>query len=215
MMTKKIKSLAALAFAVWSLNTQAAVDMFLEIEGEIKGESMDRTYKDNIDVLAWSWGASQSGSFHFGAGSGAGRASFQDLAITKWIDSSSTVLYKYIANGDHFDKATLSLRKPGDKPFVFQQLVMYKVMVTSASTGGSGGEDRLTEYITLNFESFCIGYTKQNSEGAPAEKYNLCWNVAEASPCSLTQVETLFKLPLVMSLPGHVIRELNPVCTNA
>ena len=37
-----------------------AVDMFLKLDG-IKGESLDATHKDEIDVLAWSWGLSQSG----------------------------------------------------------------------------------------------------------------------------------------------------------
>ena len=32
-----------------------AVDMFLKIDG-IKGESKDSKHKDEIDVLAWSWG---------------------------------------------------------------------------------------------------------------------------------------------------------------
>ena len=37
----------------------AAVDYFLQIEG-IDGESTDKDHKDEIDVLAWSWGMSQS-----------------------------------------------------------------------------------------------------------------------------------------------------------
>src|SRR5207248_5111445 len=34
-----------------------AMDMFIKI-GELKGESRDKTHKDEIDVLAWSWGIS-------------------------------------------------------------------------------------------------------------------------------------------------------------
>jgi type VI secretion system secreted protein Hcp len=37
-----------------------AVDSFLEL-GDIKGESRDSEFSGLIDVLAWSWGASQSG----------------------------------------------------------------------------------------------------------------------------------------------------------
>ncbi|MBP5150000.1 type VI secretion system tube protein Hcp, partial [Pseudomonas protegens] len=37
-----------------------AVDIFIKI-GDIKGESMDKAHKDEIDVLNWSWGMSQSG----------------------------------------------------------------------------------------------------------------------------------------------------------
>jgi len=32
-----------------------AVDFFLKIDG-IKGESMDSTHKDEIDLQSWSWG---------------------------------------------------------------------------------------------------------------------------------------------------------------
>src|SRR4051794_28860352 len=64
-----------------------AVDIFLQLDG-IKGEAQDDKYKDEIDVLAWSWGASQSGTTHGGSGSGGGKVSVQDLSITKYIDKS-------------------------------------------------------------------------------------------------------------------------------
>ena len=44
-----------------------AVDMFIKIKGH-DGESKDDKHKKQIDVLAWSWGMSQSGSFHTGGG---------------------------------------------------------------------------------------------------------------------------------------------------
>ena len=39
----------------------AATDMFLKL-GDIKGESLDDKHKDEIDVLAWSWGEADSTS---------------------------------------------------------------------------------------------------------------------------------------------------------
>ena len=42
-----------------------AVDIFIKI-GDIKGESMDKAHKDEIDVLNWSWGMAQSGNMHVG-----------------------------------------------------------------------------------------------------------------------------------------------------
>ena len=59
-----------------------AVDMFLALKGEIKGEAQDAKHKGEIDVLAWSWGLSQSGSFHVGGGGGAGKANFQDISFS-------------------------------------------------------------------------------------------------------------------------------------
>ncbi len=39
-------------------------------------------------------------------------------------------------------------------------------MATSVSTGGSGGEDRLTENITLNFVTVKVEYTPQDPKGS-------------------------------------------------
>ena len=41
------------------------------------------SHKEEIDVLAWSWGASQSGTTHLGSGGGAGKVNVQDLSFTK------------------------------------------------------------------------------------------------------------------------------------
>ena len=42
-----------------------AVDMFIKI-GDLKGEAQDQKHKDEIDVISWSWGISNSGSAHIG-----------------------------------------------------------------------------------------------------------------------------------------------------
>jgi type VI secretion system secreted protein Hcp len=47
-----------------------ASDMFIKI-GSIKGESKDSVHEDEIDILSWDWGMSQSGSMHVGGGGGA------------------------------------------------------------------------------------------------------------------------------------------------
>ena len=156
-----------------------AVDMFLDIEGEITGESQDKTHKDEIDVLAWSWGMSQSGSFHVGGGGGAGKANFQDLSVTKYLDSASPILMLYCANGDHFPTATLALRKAGKTPLEYLLITMKDVLVTSVSTGGSGGEDRLTENVSLNFREVSIIYKKQKKVGTGEDRIEFAWNIAE------------------------------------
>ena len=143
-----------------------AVDQFMELSG-INGESKDAIYKTKkaIDVLAWSWGMSQSGSFHGGGGGGAGKANFQDLSFTKYIDNSTPTLMQKLATGAHIDTATLTVRKAGTTPLEYIHLKMKKIMVTSISTGGSGGEDKLTENVTLNFAEFEFDYTNQLPTG--------------------------------------------------
>jgi len=139
--------------------------MFLKLEG-IEGESVDQSHGKEIDILAWSWGMSQSGTFHAGSGGGAGKANFQDISVTKWVDKASATLMAKIATGDHIPKARLIVRKAGKTPLEYMVIEMEKVMITSYSTGGSGGEDRLTENITLNFAKVHVKYLPQKEDGS-------------------------------------------------
>jgi type VI secretion system secreted protein Hcp len=157
-----------------------AVDMFLELDGgKIKGESQDAEHKGKIDILAWSWGMSQSGSFHMGGGGGAGKADFQNMSFTKWVDAASTDLMLYCSNGDHFDTAKLIVRKAGKTPLEYLVYEFKKVLVTSVSTGGSGGEDRLTENLTINFAEVKVSYKEQKPDGTSAAAKEYSWKIAE------------------------------------
>jgi len=154
-----------------------AVDMFIKI-GTLKGESKDKTHKDEIDVLAWSWGMSNSGSAHAGGGAGAGKVNVQDLSFTKYIDNSSPDLMLACCNGKHFDSALLIVRKAGEKPLEYLKISLTEVLVTSVSTGGSGGEDRLTENVTLNFAKVKVDYTEQTPTGGEGNKPKMGWDIA-------------------------------------
>ncbi|MGC6447833.1 MAG: Hcp family type VI secretion system effector [Rubripirellula sp.] len=156
----------------------ASADFFLKLD-DIKGESQDKKYKDYIDVLAWSWGISNSGSFHIGGGGGVGKASFGDIAITKYLDASSPILMKYVATGDHFAKGTLICRKPGGKKLDYMKIELENVLITSISDGGSGGEALLTESITLNFQAFDVAYKEQKKDGSGSAAITFDWNIAK------------------------------------
>jgi type VI secretion system secreted protein Hcp len=155
-----------------------AVDMFIKIEG-IKGEAQDKTHGQEIDVLAWSWGMSQSGTFHSGGGGGAGKSSVQDLSLTKYVDASSHALQLACLNGKHLSKATLTVRKAGEKPFEYLIIELEDCLISSVSTGGSGGEDRLTENVTINFAKVHFAYSAQKKEGGGDAKLEYKWSIQE------------------------------------
>lgn len=154
-----------------------AVDMFIKI-GDIKGESKDKSHKEEIDVLAWSWGISNSGSAHVGGGAGAGKANVQDVSFTKWTDSSTPKLLLACCNGKHYPEATLVVRKAGEKPVEYIKIKMTEVLITSISAGGSGGEDRLTENVTLNFAKVAYDYVPQDEKGAAGTAIPMSWDIA-------------------------------------
>jgi len=155
-----------------------AVDMFIKI-GDIKGEARDKVHKEEIDVLAWSWGMSNNGSAHIGGGAGSGKVNVQDLSLTKYIDKASCDLMLACCNGKHFNKATLVVRKAGEQPVEYLTIKMEDVLVSAVSTGGSGGEDRLTENVTLNFAEFKVIYTTQKNDGSAGPKVDFAWNIAK------------------------------------
>ncbi len=141
----------------------AAVDMFLKIVG-IQGESADVTHKGEMDVLAWSWGTS-NGTARTGKGV-IPAACVQDLSLTKYIDSASPQLIMNGVTGVVVPEAVLTMRKAGSTPFEFLILKMSNVSVSSYSTGGSGGEDRLVENVQLHFETMRGEYHRQKPDGS-------------------------------------------------
>ncbi len=157
-----------------------AVDMFLKLSNGLDGEARDKARKNQIDVLAWSWGMSQSGTTHVGGGGGAGKASFQDISVTKWVDKVSAKLMQACAKGTHIDDGELVVRKAGDNPLEYIKIEIEDILVTSVSTGGSGGEDRLTENVSLNFAKFKVSYQEQDDKGAKkGGAVEFGWNIAE------------------------------------
>ena len=154
-----------------------AVDMFIKI-GDLKGEAKDKAHAGEIDVLAWSWGASNSGNAHMGGGQGAGKVNVQDLSFTKYIDKSSPDLMLFCCNGKHIPEAKLIVRKAGETPLEYLTITMNDLIVTSVSTGGSGGEDRLTENVTLNFAKVKVNYVEQTEKGAAGAKPQMGWDIA-------------------------------------
>jgi type VI secretion system secreted protein Hcp len=155
-----------------------AVDMFIKT-GDLKGESVDDKHKGEIDVLAWSWGMSQSGTTHLGTGGGAGKVNVQDISLTKYVDKSSPNLMQYCCNGKHFSEALLTVRKAGENPLEYLKITLKDLMISAVSTGGSGGEDRLTENVTLNFAEFKVEYTPQKKDGTGDAAVTIGWDIAK------------------------------------
>jgi type VI secretion system secreted protein Hcp len=155
-----------------------AVDMFLKMD-DVKGESRDQKHAQEIDVLAWSWGMNQSATMHVGGGGGSGKVHVHDLSLTKYVDKASPNLIMSCCNGKHYKTATLTIRKAGEKPLEYIKINMKEVLVSSISTGGSGGEDRLTENVTLNFAEFKVEYIPQKQDGTGDAAVEAAYHIAQ------------------------------------
>jgi type VI secretion system secreted protein Hcp len=157
-----------------------AVDMFLKLDG-LNGESKDKVHTKEIDVLSWSWGMSNSGTAHVGGGAGAGKVNVQDLCVSKYVDSSSPKLMLNCCNGQHFAKAQLTVRKAGGTAIEYIKVKMETVLISGITSGGSLGEDRLTENVILNFAKVSVDYTPQDDKGAAGTAIPFAWDIAANS----------------------------------
>jgi len=103
-----------------------------------------------VEVLAWSHGCSNSSTHTHRTKS----ANLQDISITKWQDKSSPGLMVMVMRSEVMPKVVLRILSPvkGDV-FHVTEIEFNNANITSISLGGSGGERRLTENISISFQA--------------------------------------------------------------
>jgi type VI secretion system secreted protein Hcp len=148
-----------------STSIVAASDMFLKITN-IQGESADSKHKGEIDVLAWSWGTS-AGTARTTRGAVPGSC-IQDLSLTKMIDSATPAFITMGVTGEVAADAVLTVRRVTGEGYSadYFTLRMSNVSVSAYQTGGSGGENMLTENVVLHFDSLKGDYRPQKADGS-------------------------------------------------
>jgi type VI secretion system secreted protein Hcp len=153
-----------------------AVDMFLKITG-IKGESADAKHKDEIEVLAWSWGASHPDAVHSGGGTGAGKVAVHDLSISKHFDVASPALLLACCQGTHIPEATLTVRKSAPS-FEFCTIAMKDVLITSLNMSADepGG---IWDSVSLTFGQVKVTYTPSSETGKARALVSAGWDLKQ------------------------------------
>ncbi|MDP4944684.1 MAG: type VI secretion system tube protein Hcp [Alishewanella sp.] len=138
-----------------------AVGIFMKIDGPaIKGEVESSSHKEWIQVLAWSEGASNSGTTHVGGGAGAGTFNLGNVNVTKYLDAASNPLRLAIAKGELFDEVQIDVIKQcGTSLYTQYAITLSNVLVVGLSSSSSGGEDRLTENVAFNTATIQTMYT--------------------------------------------------------
>jgi type VI secretion system secreted protein Hcp len=163
----------------------AAVDYFLKIDG-IKGESPDAKHKDEIDVISFSWGEKQTGTFAGGQGGGAGKVQMKDFHFTMVVNKATPKLLLACANGEGIKSALLTCRKAGKDQQEFYKITMTDLLVSSYETvggyltGETAGQDESpvpTDSITLNYTTIKFDYAAQKPDGTLEGYITEGWNL--------------------------------------
>ena len=141
-----------------------ASDIFAKL-GDIKGESADAKHKDEIEVLSFSWGLTNSGSTTAGGGGGAGKATFQDISIIHKIDKASPLLMQACATGAHLKEATITHRKAGKDQQDYLIVKLNDIIITGVTDGDASGQGG-SETISLAFAKIDLEYKPQKADGS-------------------------------------------------
>ena len=160
-----------------------ALEAFLKIEG-IPGESRKQGHADEIDILSFSFGASNPTTVGKGTGAGASQVAISSFNIMKSTDLSSTALFLRCAKGEHIPTALVTLRKAGGtNPLEYLQYKFTKVYVDNIQwSAASGGDDMPTESLSLAFEKVEIVYSSQADDGTAKKTVGSGWDIPSGTP---------------------------------
>ncbi|MES2755990.1 MAG: type VI secretion system tube protein Hcp [Pseudomonadota bacterium] len=152
-----IAALVGSAMLITMGPAHAGLDMFLTIPG-IPGSTTDATMRGSIDILAYSMNITAPGSGRTAAVCG-------EIVFQKYIDIASPVLIGDVLTGSVIPSGRFTTRRTGESPVPYVTLDMTGITVTNLSTGGSGGEDRLVESVTMKVRQYKFSYQEVSPSG--------------------------------------------------
>jgi type VI secretion system secreted protein Hcp len=147
----------------------ARSDMFFKAtgqrSGEITGESIDKEFTNQIDIVDWSWGMSAPSAV---GSTRVSRVLMGELKLVKRADRASTSLMSVMSTNELLTTAVLSVRKAGgtQMPYFVVSLTDARVVAFSVQSDISpDGAAVVTENLSLAYKEISIDYTMQTEKG--------------------------------------------------
>lgn len=147
----------------------AAFDAFLEIDG-IRGESSDVSHKETIEILSFSWGATQTGAVR------PDPLTADDFDFVAPVSKATPLLFQAAAKGEHISKAILHVRKAGGDQQDFLKVTLQDVMVSSVQSR-SVNESLPLEEVSLSFSSIQEMYWPTRDDGSVGDPITAEWTL--------------------------------------
>jgi type VI secretion system secreted protein Hcp len=137
-----------------------AVNAYLIIDGR-PGPSTSK--QGAIDILSFSFGASQTAVIGVGSSGGearAGRANLADLSIMKVVDKVSPLLFDDCVTGNYLKTVDIVYDKPmGDDQQDYYKIHLEDALITSFQNSGSN--ENPMESITFAYSKIKVSYNPE------------------------------------------------------
>lgn len=161
-----------------------AADIFLKLS-KTEGESTDDKHKNEIQIMSFSWGASNPVSSTFGTGMSVGKATLSDVSFTKTMDKSSSVMFKHMCTGTHLDEALFTFRKSGDADtgnLEYLKIKLTDVMVSGVTFADHGGSDLGMESWSMTYVAVSFEYKPVDNKGKLGTAVTAGWDQKANKP---------------------------------
>jgi type VI secretion system secreted protein Hcp len=137
-----------------------AVNAYLIIDGR-PGPSTSKA--GAIDILSFSFGASQTAVIGVGSSGGearAGRANLADISIMKVVDKVSPLLFDDCVTGNYLKKVDIIYDKPmGDNQEEYYKIHLEDALITSIQHSGSS--ENPMESVTFAYSKIKVSYNPE------------------------------------------------------
>lgn len=150
-------------------------DYFLQLD-PILGDSVDDEHRRWIDVMSFSWGASNASSVS-GSGWSASKSTISGLNLMAETGSASPQLFLRTMNGKRLATGVLQGVTSGEARTKFLEIELKDVAVTSYQTSASEGGGSPTDSFSLAFAIIKYSIFLQSATGGIGETISATWNV--------------------------------------
>lgn len=153
-----------------------AVDYFLKLDG-IQGESQDEKHKNEIQILSWSWGASNISSVSGTGGSGAGKVDLSDVSMMLNFDKSTTKFFKSVCDGKHITTGQLTAIKAGGNGKPYLKVDFKEIFITGLQMSAAGEVPAVS--LSFSYDEIKMDYSAQDEKGNVASTGPVTFNIKQ------------------------------------
>ena len=162
---------------------------FLKVDG-IAGEALDERHRGEIEVLAWSLGATAgrggllggvAGRFGGGAGGGSGKVSFDDLSVETRLGSASPPLLGACAAGRRLRSLDLTGVRDDDGRGELATYRFEDATVSGVHHGDALGAEPL-DRVSFAYARVRMTYRPQRPDGSLGDPVSTGWDLQRNQP---------------------------------
>jgi type VI secretion system secreted protein Hcp len=150
--------------------------------GTIMGESISAAHPNEIEIISFSWGSSNTAVRSAQGPAKGGKPSITEISVVKHIDKASAQIFQAVIQCTTIKTAKISLSKStgGKKPEDCYVITVTGAYISSMQQSSSGGAGIGTETITINFKTINLDYKIQGANGLLTAAGSAAYDLGEA-----------------------------------